>query len=92
MTNMGSPMLIYNSSAIDDVQQVFYVPNLSQKNWHVVMPRKKRILGVANVVDEEYYQFDELPSFAISPHDKAPYLQTDHAEIIHVQKARKKKI
>ena len=47
-----------------DVQQVFYVPDLAKKNWYVVMPGKKRIVGVENVVEEEEYnQFDEIPSF-----------------------------
>ena len=44
-----------------DVQQVFYVPDLAKKNWYVVMPGKRRIVGVENVVEEEEYnQFDEI--------------------------------
>ena len=43
---------------------MFYVPDLAKKNWYVVIPGKKRIVGVENVVeDEEYNQFDEIPSF-----------------------------
>jgi hypothetical protein len=30
----------------NDVEQVFYVPNLAKKNWYVVMPRKKGLLGL----------------------------------------------
>jgi hypothetical protein len=32
---------------------VFYVPELAKKNWSVVMARKKRIVGIKNVVEEE---------------------------------------
>jgi hypothetical protein len=50
----------------NDVEQVFYVPHLAKKNWSVVMP-EKRIVGVENVVEEEEYnQFDEIPSFDTS--------------------------
>jgi hypothetical protein len=45
---------------------VFYVPNLAKKNWSMVMP-EKRIVGIENVVEEEEYnQFDEIPSFDTS--------------------------
>nr|CCI55307.1 PH01B001I13.3 [Phyllostachys edulis] len=38
--------------------------HLANKNRHVVLHRKRRIVGVENVVDEEEYnQFDELPPF-----------------------------
>jgi hypothetical protein len=51
----------------NDVEHVFYVPNLSKKNWSVVMPGKKRIVVVENVFEEEEYnQFDEIPSFDTS--------------------------
>ena len=80
-----------------DVQQVFYVPDLAKKNWYVVMPRKRRIVGVENVVEEEEYnQFDEIPSFdmpyrpQLLANDKTPYLRSDHQETINVRKARKK--
>jgi hypothetical protein len=47
----------------NDVEQVFYVPNLAMKNWSVVVP-EKRILGIVDVVEEEECnQFDEIPSF-----------------------------
>jgi len=32
------------------VQQVFYVPDLAKKNWYVVMPGKRRIVGVENAL------------------------------------------
>jgi hypothetical protein len=46
---------------------MFYVPDLAKKNWSVVMPGKKRTVGIENVVEEEEYnQFDEIPSFDTS--------------------------
>jgi hypothetical protein len=59
---------------------------------------KKMIVRIENVVEEEEYnQFDEIPSFDTSykPQllgtNKAPYLRSDHSEKIHIQKSRKKK-
>jgi hypothetical protein len=59
---------------------------------------KKRIVGIENVVEEEEYnQFDEIPSFDTSYNpqlfgsNKTPYLRSDHSEKIHIQKSRKKK-
>jgi hypothetical protein len=50
----------------NDVEQVFYVPDLAKKDWYVVMP-EKRIVRIENVVEEEEYnQFDEIPSFDTS--------------------------
>jgi hypothetical protein len=55
-------------------------------------------VGIENVVDEEEYnQFDEIPSFDTSykPQllgtNKTLYLRSDHSEKIHIQKSRKKK-
>jgi hypothetical protein len=67
---------------------VFYVPDLAKKNWSMVMPGKKRIVGIENVVveEEEYNQFDEISSFDTSykPQlfrtNKTPYLRSDHSE------------
>jgi hypothetical protein len=59
---------------------------------------KKRIVGIKNVVEEEEYnQFDEIPSFDTSykPQlfgtNKTLYLRSDHSEKIHIQKSRKKR-
>jgi hypothetical protein len=56
------------------------------------------IVGVENVVEEEEYnQFDEIPSIDTSykPRllgtNKTPYLRSHHSEKIHIQKSRKKK-
>ncbi|XP_039803782.1 uncharacterized protein LOC120667855 [Panicum virgatum] len=82
-----------------DVQQVFYVPDLAKKNWYVVMPGKRRIVGVENVVEEEEYnQFDKIPSLdmpyrpQLLANDKTPYLRSNHQETINVRKARKKQV
>ena len=48
----------------DQVSQVFYVPDTRNKKRHVVLPGKRRVVGVENIVDEEEYnQFDEVPPF-----------------------------
>jgi hypothetical protein len=80
----------------NDVEQVFYVLDLAKKNWSVVMP-EKRIVGIENVVvEEEYNQFDEIPSFdtsykpQLSGTYKTPYLRSDDSQKIHIQKSRKK--
>jgi hypothetical protein len=70
------------------VAQVFYVPNTTNKRIKVVIPEKRRIIGVENVVDEEEFdQFDEIPPFITSiikpriPSSKdIPYLRNDHHE------------
>jgi hypothetical protein len=55
-------------------------------------------VGIENVVEEEEYnQFDEIPSFDTSYKtqlfgtNKTPYLRSDYSEKIHIQKSRKKK-
>jgi hypothetical protein len=70
------------------VTQVFYVPDTTNKILKVVIPRKRQIVKVKNVVDEEEFdQFDEIPPFAISminPRiplpNETPYLRNDHHE------------
>jgi len=45
-----------------DVLQVFYVPDTVRTMRHIVLPGKRRIVGVYNAVDEEEFnQFDEIP-------------------------------
>jgi hypothetical protein len=55
-------------------------------------------VGIKNVVvEEEYNQFDEIPSFDTSykpqlfETNKTSYLRSDHSEKNHIQKSRKKK-
>jgi hypothetical protein len=50
-----------------NVTQVFYVPDTRNKILNVVIPGKRRIVEVENVVNEEAFgQFDEIPPFAPS--------------------------
>jgi hypothetical protein len=79
----------------NDVEQVFYVPDLAKKNWYVVMP-EKRTAWIENVVEEEEYnQFDEIPSFDTSykPQllgtNKTLYLRCDHSEKIYIRNQEK---
>ena len=73
-----------------DVLQVFYVPDTVRTTWHILLPGKRRIVGVHNAVDEEEFnQFDEIPPFVtcelprLNANDKTPYL--DHNEKIRVR-------
>ena len=75
-----------------DVLQVFYVPDTVRTMRHIVLPGKRRIIGVQNAVDgEEFNQFDEISPFAtcelsrLTANDKTPYLRTDHNEKICVR-------
>jgi hypothetical protein len=70
------------------VAQVLYVSDTTNKRLNVVIPGKQQIVRVKNVVDEEeFHQFDEIPSFItsmINPRipsaNEAPYLSNDHHE------------
>jgi hypothetical protein len=70
------------------VAQVFYVLDTTNKRVKVVIPGKRQIVGVENVVDEEEFdQFDEISPFVISmikprisSANEAPYLHNDHHE------------
>ena len=65
----------------------FFVEDLKDSKWYIVLHGKRHIVGVENVVDEEEYdQFDELPPFSVGiPSsdqriDDNTYLRTDHSE------------
>jgi hypothetical protein len=70
------------------VAQVFYVPNTANKRLKVVIPRKQRIIGVENAIDEEEFdQFDAISAFVTSmirpripSSNKARYLCNDDHE------------
>jgi hypothetical protein len=70
------------------VAQLFYVLDTTNKRLKVVIPRKRQIIRVENVVDEEVFdQFDEVPPFITSmiktkipSANKALYLRNDHHE------------
>jgi hypothetical protein len=52
---------------VKHVAQMFSVPNTTHKRLKVVIPEKRQIVRVENVVDEEEFdQFDEIPPFATS--------------------------
>jgi len=75
-----------------DVLQVFYMPDTVRTMRHIVLPGKRRIVGVHNAVDEEEFnQFDEIPPFAtcelsrLNANDKTSYLQIDHNKKIRVR-------
>ncbi|XP_078167222.1 uncharacterized protein LOC144561985 [Carex rostrata] len=71
--------------------QVFYVTDPSDARWSIVLPGKRRIVGIENVIDEEEYdQFDEIPPFCADvqaeiattteEQDEANYMRSDHSE------------
>nr|GFD14813.1 hypothetical protein [Tanacetum cinerariifolium] len=71
--------------------QAFYVKDPNDQRLHVILYRKRHIVGVENVEDEdEYDQFDELPPFSIgiTPSnnvlDDTAYLRSDHNEGLEV--------
>ena len=88
-----------------DVTQVFYVLHMSSKPMkgknknneparHIVLPGKRKIMEVEDVVDEEDYdQFDCTPPFSVEEdttillnNDDAPYMCRDHDEGIIIKK------
>jgi len=83
----------------NQAKQIFYVVDLTDKNWHVVLSGKRRIVGIGDVVDEEEYdQFDEIPPFStgIEPmqdehNTQMSYLRSDHDEGVWVQPPQSKK-
>jgi hypothetical protein len=70
------------------VAQVFYVLDTTNKRLKVVIPEKRQIIKVKNVINEEEFdQFDEIPPFItsmIKPRipsaNETPYLCNDHHE------------
>jgi hypothetical protein len=70
------------------IAQVFYFPDTTNKRLKVVIPGKRRIIGVENAVDEEEFdQFNEIPPFItlmikprIPSSKDISYLQNDHHE------------
>jgi hypothetical protein len=73
---------------VKHVAQVFYIPDTTNKSLKVVIPRKRRIVGVKNAVNEEEFdQFHYIPPFIASmiktrilSVNEAPYLHDDHHE------------
>jgi Domain of unknown function (DUF4218)/Domain of unknown function (DUF4216) len=51
------PFILANKQA----KQVFYIVDPADKKWHIVLPGKRHIVGVGDVVDEgDYDKFDEF--------------------------------
>jgi hypothetical protein len=72
----------------NDVEQVFYVPDLANKNWSVVMPEKRIILWGLKMLlrrrnTTSLTKFHPL-TLHTSPNllgtNKTPYLRSDHSE------------
>ncbi|XP_078165513.1 uncharacterized protein LOC144560210 [Carex rostrata] len=72
--------------------QVFYVTDPSDARWSIVLPGKRRIVGIENVINEEEYdQFDEIPPFCADvqaeiattteEQDEANYMRSDHRKM-----------
>nr|AAK92557.1 Putative transposable element [Oryza sativa Japonica Group]AAP52866.1 transposon protein, putative, CACTA, En/Spm sub-class [Oryza sativa Japonica Group] len=81
----------------NDVTQVFYVKDMSSKGkkgkWpdepkrHVVLPGKRKIVGIEDKTDEDYDQFDGQPPFTMTidssillSNEDTPYSCSDHKE------------
>nr|CAE01902.2 OSJNBa0059D20.14 [Oryza sativa Japonica Group] len=81
----------------NDVTQVFYVKDMSSKGKkgkgpdepkrHVVLPGKRKIVGVEDKTDEDYDQFDGQPPFTVTidpsillSNEDIPYSHSDHKE------------
>ena len=80
--------------------QVFYIEDPANRGKHVVLPGKRHIVGVGNVVDEEEYDHaDETPPFStgIEPlllednEDGTMYFRDDHEEGIWEKEMTNKK-
>nr|AAX94892.1 transposon protein, putative, CACTA, En/Spm sub-class [Oryza sativa Japonica Group]AAX96420.1 transposon protein, putative, CACTA, En/Spm sub-class [Oryza sativa Japonica Group]ABA92931.1 transposon protein, putative, CACTA, En/Spm sub-class [Oryza sativa Japonica Group] len=81
----------------NDVTQIFYVKDMSSKGKkgkgsnepkrHVVLPGKRKIVGVEDKTDENYDQFDGQPPFTVTidpsillSNEDTPYSRSDHKE------------
>jgi hypothetical protein len=82
----------------NDVEKVFYVPDLAKKNWSVVMPGKKGLLGLKMLLlrrnTTSLMKFHPLTlhtspkSWELTKHRTC---ETTIVKKIHIQKSRKKK-
>jgi hypothetical protein len=87
----------------NDVTKVFYVKDMSSKpkkgkgpnepKCHLVLPRKRKIVGVDDKTDEDYDQFDRQPPFVVMvdpsilvSNEDTPYSHNDHSEGTFVKK------
>ena len=83
MSNDNDPLILASQA-----KQVYYVTDPADHKWYVVLPGKRHIVGIGDVVDEEEYnQFDENPPFSVGvnvPEEEvdlnANYTRSDHNE------------
>jgi hypothetical protein len=75
---------------------MFCIVDPTDKMWHIILLRKRWIVGVGNVVDEEEYDhFDKIPLFStgievvpVINNEKINYLRSDHEEGVWVQRRK----
>nr|ABA98507.1 transposon protein, putative, CACTA, En/Spm sub-class [Oryza sativa Japonica Group] len=89
----------------NDVTQVFYVKDMSSKGKkgkgpdepkrHVILPGKRKIIGVEDKTDKDYNQLDGQPPFTVTidpsillSNEDTPYSRSDHKEGIIVRRKK----
>ena len=79
------------------VSQVFYVRDTRNKKRQVVLPGKRQVIGLENLVDEEEFnQSNEVPPLDTSilpmilASELTPCLRDGHKEVAPVAKRRRK--
>ena len=71
-------------------KQVFYIVDPSDKKWSIIVPKKRSILGIDNVEDEEEYEAFEDSRPFINPKSvhqdnvDVDYMRVHHMEEIHL--------
>ncbi len=96
MTTVELGLLAYEEEPFvlaRNVSQVFYVKDQADKDLHVALQGKRKIVGVQNAVNEEdYNHFDDLPPFGedvdislLEDDQEATYLRHDHDEAIIIR-------
>jgi hypothetical protein len=98
MTNVNFRFLGYREQPFvlaKDVTQVFYVKDpdpANKEEHHIILRGKRKIVGVEDVDEEEYNQFDALPSFGdditiptIDDTEEPTYIRRAHNEAIIVR-------
>jgi hypothetical protein len=98
MTNVNFRFLSYREQPFvlaKDVTQVFYVKDPDPANkveHHIVLQGKRKIVGVEDVDEEEYNQFDAQPPFGneitvptIDGTEEPTYIRRYHDEAIIVR-------
>jgi hypothetical protein len=87
----------YHLRSASELKEVFYVKDMASKpkkgkgpdepRRHVVLPCKRKIVGVKDKTDENYNLFEGQPPFAVmvDPNillskEETPYSRKDHSE------------